>query len=347
MNFKEQWIKLKKRICKEPETMFLLKRIDLAKKEMNSNEDCFLHEKIEKFLNWYALVMTEVKNSSVSIKYDVEHITNFIDKMAIWYELRYPDSEIEKLFSEGAGLSECNWGDTFDRDTFFQLLSDEEKDYLRIPVFPSSVTLNADHNITIHLTKTGKVKDVFLKELNKEEDTVLTDLFKGIPLQDVTKALHKFGFIYCDRDEKIEDVLLQYNSQFDIREGVLNCVMYKIIKRGGEVVGAKRAFLFAKEFSLNIDIPMSYGYSCFDVNFRGLVNEYLKAGGSKDLLCYVSYFSNYSLTDKMSLKQLLGSSISNITEEEKDLYQRLVNALANQNVSDSSKPGKVKMKKRT
>ena len=34
---------------------------------------------------------------------------------------------------------------------------------------------------------------------------------------------------------------------------MLNCVMYRIIERGGNRIGPRRAFLYAKEFERNID----------------------------------------------------------------------------------------------
>lgn len=40
------------------------------------------------------------------------------------------------------------------------------------------------------------------------------------------------------------------------KEEMLNCVMYRIIERGGNRIGPRRAFLFAKEFGRNIDLSL-------------------------------------------------------------------------------------------
>ena len=75
--------------------------------------------------------------------------------------------------------------------------------------------------------------------------------------------------------------------------------MYRIIERGGNRIGPRRAFLFAKEFNRNIDIPMMYGVDTSDPGLKQFVDEYIKAGGSKDLVCYGNYFSRSSKNEKL------------------------------------------------
>ena len=64
---------------------------------MNNNDDCLLDERIKRFLNWYSLIIEELNRKSTCNYHSVEKIVNFIDKMAIWYELRYPDNSLEKI----------------------------------------------------------------------------------------------------------------------------------------------------------------------------------------------------------------------------------------------------------
>lgn len=125
--------------------------------------------------------------------------------------------------------------------------------------------------------------------------------------------------------------------------------MYRIIERGGNRIGPRRAFLFAKEFGRNIDIPMMYGVDYSDPGLRRFMNEYIKAGGSKDLICYVGYFSRASKNEKIDIvsMQELIQSIHNdcatkYTPEETKLYQRMVNALASQIDKDEIKKEEVK-----
>lgn len=111
---------------------------------------------------------------------------------------------------------------------------------------------------------------------------------------------------------------------------MLDCVMYRIIERGGNRIGSRRAFLFAKEFRRNIDIPMMYAADTSDPNLRGFINEYLKAGGHTDLSCYSNYFGRASElhpVKEITVAELL-AMYHEFTEEEKALHARLVNALA-------------------
>ena len=57
---------------------------------------------------------------------------------------------------------------------------------------------------------------------------------------------------------------------------MLDAVMYRIIERGGNRMGPRRGFLFAKEFGRNIDIPMMYGVDYSDPGLRSFIIEYIK-----------------------------------------------------------------------
>ena len=110
---------------------------------------------------------------------------------------------------------------------------------------------------------------------------------------------------------------------------MLNSAMYRIIERGGNRTGPRRAFIFAKEFGLNIDIPMMYGIDTTDPGLKSFVYDYLKAGGSKALICYDWYFvrkSKYQKVKLISLTKIISSKPYEKSELEQ--YQKLVDALA-------------------
>ena len=65
--------------------------------------------------------------------------------------------------------------------------------------------------------------------------------------------------------------------------------------------------------------------------------EYIKAGGSKDLVCYIGYFSRASQSEKMDMVSVAdmlrtphNDCVTKYTPEETALHQRMVNALASQ-----------------
>ena len=118
------------------------------------------------------------------------------------------------------------------------------------------------------------------------------------------------------------------------KDEMLNCVMYRIIERGGNRVGPRRAFLFAKEFNRNIDIPMMYAVDMSDPGLREFIVEYIKAGGHTDLECYIDYFSKVyenEEIDTITIRELLLQHKNNeYTQEENELHSRLVSILASQ-----------------
>lgn len=109
-------------------------------------------------------------------------------------------------------------------------------------------------------------------------------------------------------------------------------------------------FIFlAKEFRRNIDIPMMYAVDRSDPGLRLFMNEYIKSGGSKDLECYVGYFSRASKKEKLdtiSVQDLILTQNNNAatfyTPEEDELHQRLVNAIASQVDNELVKQEEVK-----
>ena len=83
-----------------------------------------------------------------------------------------------------------------------------------------------------------------------------------------------------------------------IRDGILDTIMYRIIENGGKYYGPRRAYLFAKEFDRNTDLPISYGDS-------GLIGEYLEHGGNGELICYPKYFDGFE-KEEITASELLG-----------------------------------------
>lgn len=116
---------------------------------------------------------------------------------------------------------------------------------------------------------------------------------------------------------------------------MLDAVMYRIIERGGNRIGPRRAFLFAREFGRDISIPIVYGVDTSDPGLRQFINAYFKAGGSKDITCFVNYFSRASKNDKVdtiSMRDLLRTTpndcIDFYTSEEKEDMEKLTSILA-------------------
>ena len=94
---------------------------------------------------------------------------------------------------------------------------------------------------------------------------------------------------------------------------------------------------------------MMYGVDFSDPGLRRFLNEYMKAGGSKDLECYIGYFSRTKQEKSLntiSIQELIltqpNDALTFYTKEEDELHQRLIHALASQVNQEELKKEEVK-----
>lgn len=329
--------------------------------------DVDLNAKVDNFIKWYSKNI----DSDYTRKYKVDDMRNFIEKMAVWYELRYPDYEIDRLmfsaseekskindvmFNENKHINEVfdenadigtldyyfyhvktfidslDWCEFYNAKTFIDSLPCNEKELLNKAKYKELVYLDSDNSgAHLYLTSDGFVKDS--KRIEEYTNCKIGNYeLKNLHIKNVLKLFEEKDISLPSGnglEKTIEDVE-KWNYQ---KEEMLNCVMYRIIERGGERVGPRRAFIFAKEFGRNIDIPMMYGVDYSDPRLGNFINEYIKAGGSKDLICYIGYFSRTNKEQKLDTKPILDLTVikndatTSYTPEEAALYQRMVNAL--------------------
>lgn len=320
-----------------------------------------LDAKVDNFIDWYFKNMVKGHYIGIGEINMPNDIRNFIEKMAVWYELRYPDYEINRLmpcsgqeaieindvmfnsnqyindlFDENADVRALDWDEFYNAKAFINSLSWDERYLFENPRYRDLVYIDSyRRSAHLHLTSKGFVE--LAEEIGSYTNfKVKDDELKGMHIKDVVNLLKEKGISLPsgnELEETIKDVE-KWNYQ---KEEMLNCVMYRIIERGGDRMGPRRAFLFAKEFGRNIDIPIMYGVDYSDPGLRNFIIEYIKAGGSKDLVCYIGYFSGASQSEKMdtvSVGEILrtrhNDGATKFTPEETALHQRLVNALASQ-----------------
>ncbi|MCI8498879.1 MAG: hypothetical protein HFG33_05775 [Bacilli bacterium] len=331
-------------------------KMELIKKEsQNRVIPEILCDRIDKFIKWY--FENVVKGHYTSQRQII--MRNFIEKIAVWYELRYPDYEINRkmpgsyqenididdvMFNKNgyidSSLDETSdvrildWEDFYNTKVFFDSLPSEERYLLQEPRYTSLVYLDSNR-AHLHLTQDGIIEESegvgeYTRFKIKDDD------LKGLHIEDALRVLHEKGVVLPENNE-LEMAIKNAKILHLQREEMLNCVMYRIIERGGRRIGPRRAFLFAKEFGRNIDVPLIYGIDYSDPGLRRFLIEYMKAGGSKDLICYVDYFSRTNNKQKVktvSMQELIqfvyNDCINRFTPEETALHQRMVDVLASQ-----------------
>lgn len=314
-----------------------------------------LDAKVDEFIDWYFNNIVKGNYTDIGEFHKPNAMRNFIEKMAVWYELRYPDYEINRLmpgsnqegieinnvmfksnkyinelFDENADIRDLDWDEFYNVEVFIKSLPWDEGYLLESARYGDLVYIDFHHSSAhLHLTAEGFVeqaKDIGTYTNFKVKDDELT----GMHLKDVVKLLKEKG-VSLPNDNDLEDAIKDVEKWNYQKEEMLNCVMYRLIERGGNRIGPRRAFLFAKEFRRNIDIPMMYGVDYSDPGLRDFINEYIKAGGSKDILCYEGYFNRACKSEPIatvSVQEMIKSL--KYTSEETTLHQKMVNALARQ-----------------
>ena len=347
MNSKDLILKLKQVIKAEKEKKTLS---NSDKNDLKTKYD--LNLKIADFIKW----------SGETLVKDETKLRHFIEKAAIWYELRYPDVFVYDYFygkvdpkglnhlkeSRGfqklknvlnsweqenleSGLDLINWDDYFDLNTFFNLTPDASM-YFQRPKFIFSYnvykTKNSKDNLRIYFTRNGKIKSVE-NYGSKSSDFYKLKSLVGEYIFDVLKVLERD--ILLERDiTNLKKCIETYYDEIAFKEGLLDCILYKIIMESDPSIKIERAYLFAKEFKRDLSIPLTY-ISWYSQRNKELINQYLKDGGSLDIPCCDYY---YALPIAESTLKDVYNGFTNFTEEEKDLHKKIVNIL-NQKISNN------------
>ncbi len=328
-----------------------------------------LNNKVDEFIDWYANNIIGGEYTDIREHFSIK-MRNFIEKIAVWYELRYPDYEVnrimhctdqeskkvsDEMFNKNNYINQLfdldsevripDWDEFYNAKAFINSLPIDEQWYFKIPEYRDIVYWNRNKNIShLHLSKNGTV-------VKSEMYSVIPGLsnndFEGKNIKDVVKMINDKGIKFPENSEFIK-AINDYDNMSYQKEEMLNCVMYRIIERGGNRIGPRRAFLFAKEFGRNIDIPMMYGVDFSDPGLMLFIDEYIKAGGSKNLKCYEEYFSKNKKNQKLdtiSIEKLIlieNKNTSIYTPGEKEQYQKLINVLSSRIDTNVVKQEKVK-----
>jgi len=311
-----------------------------------------LEKHIENFLRWYVFIIRDKIDSIQEGKLKLKKIQNFLDKMAVWYEFKYSDLKIDNMFRSSNQNKLNNNLDFFDFKSFLDYFSDEEKDYLKDPSYPSIVyPFDTTYSSHFHLSKDGIIDDAseffipynFSKNKTYKNINELENIqkeFLGISLVEALEKLKKMK-VFLPKNSEIYKAISNYEMKKIFKEQLLNSVMYLIINRGDLEYGAKRGFLFAKEFNLDIEIPLMYGlgYSYNWVSdFKNFVNEYLKMGGRDDLVGFQNYFttaSKYNRLGIVSLREFINQELPN-DDLDKDELKRMIIELLKSKLNNCS-----------
>jgi hypothetical protein len=269
---------------------------------------------------------------------EIKDVNNIIKKNASFSSIEEMSSDDEKAYLRDV-MSMVKWEDLYSTRAFISSLPYEEKWYIDRPKYPNLLYLDKDHKIHFHVTAKGRITEAECPERHPYFT------IKSLEGEYVTlvKALLEDTEFWAPKNE-VEMAIKNYENRCTLKEGILDCVMYRLIDRDPSRIGPRRAFMFAKEFKRDIDIPMMYGIDYSDPGLRDFISDYIKAGGHADLNCIVGYGSRQSVNEPLESVSLtdvlkLTSCKYRFTDEERTLHQQMVDALANKkyNMEDSQK----------
>ena len=247
------------------------------KKEIYSIEELKKLQK-EKIYKKYDLNLKKenfLSFSNETLKISKIFLSNFIEKIAIWYEFKYSNDDLKELFEYKNNIDNSNF------NFFLEKLSSEEKELL------------------------GEVKyDLYnyiggnIGQLNLDSNGIIVNMeifysdyrdYIGHHIKEFYNAL-KF---YRKKDSlNVKQIIDKYENKIKFKEMLFDNIMYRIIERGGATYGVERAYLFALEFQRDINIPMIYYHNEESLRHsKNFIDNFLKNNGDKNTICCYGYFT--------------------------------------------------------
>ena len=356
LNLKEKLVFFKKEAGKSAEKILSDSLTEEEKQRADevSNKSCALEElprkKIDDFLSWYATVLPSW-NEKIKVEEEVKSMMNFIEKVAVWYELRYPNFTIfgnteglvndwanlamfeenpyiNDLLGEDSVVNDLDWSEFYNTKSFINNLCFKERKYFARPNYGKYILINGYH---LELSKTGRVLSfdgLDHYKLKKNE-------VNGKDVKEVV-ALLKEKEIISPTGNEIDKEIQIYEGKKERKSKMLDAIMYRIIERGDTYsIGARRGLLFAKEFKLDLLIPITYEIALGNDRY---IDVFLRAANRNSeleesirwlLALFKPEYNEKDVDEMLKTKEE--------KRQEKQLQQRLVNILATKADNDKDK----------
>lgn len=238
-----------------------------------------------------------------------QDIRDFIEKMTVWFELRYPDSEIKKMFGftnteiditteifhNNPNLADIlknsmteidlKWSDFYNYDAFYSSLSEDEKRFLKAPCYPDLVFLYRGKVDHVHLSSEGYVEMYESTTISSGYINMVTDEYKDCHIEKFVEMLEEKGKPIDCNSEAYKAINL-YSNQNRLRNNIIECVMYRIMMRGDKKESSlRRAYLFAKEFCpIEIDFLADYAVVYQDIELLKFMRDDLGDAKIEDII---------------------------------------------------------------
>lgn len=275
------------------------------------NNTPYLDEKVDNFINNYSNSIKGNFNKKVEY-FAPRKMRDLIEKMAVWYELKYPNYVIDNNIK--------NTDKTYSTNNFINNLPVEEKCYFDNPMLYNECVGDSNTNVFLD-RRTGIIKKA--KGIYRYTEGMIKDKYiVGFKLERFYKLLNDFE-INNGFSKNVKDEVEEVSKYKDFQNDLLDSIMYRIIERGGPIEGSRRGFLFAREFKRDTSIPMRY-INPYDPKLGKFIKKYIKYNGNFDIDCYPNYFNRTSDNDTIntiSLREIVNIRNLDIGEKGKKLVK--------------------------
>ena len=205
----------------------------------------------KKNVDIYKKVKKNIEHFIETHSYDVDKpkeeakqdIRNFIEKMAIWFELRYPDSEIKKIFGhtnteiditteifcKNPNLADIlknsiteidlKWNDFYNYDAFYASLTEDEKRFIKEPCYPDLVFLYRGKVDHVHLSPEGYV-EMYESTFYSSFISSVTNEYKDCHIERFIEILEEKGKP-IDCNSEAYKAINSYDNQNRLRNNII------------------------------------------------------------------------------------------------------------------------------
>ena len=311
--------------------------------------------RINNFLTDYKKNLLIEEQNPAYVDSKTSEMKNFMEKMAVIYEIIYPDISflqaedkfindsyvnqvmfkdnkyLNDTLEEETTLEELEWNKFIGIKPMIKILSEEEKELLRKPRYNKFINLKSsgiwDPWDSLMLTKRGVIEKA---SINKRKSALKDENLDECRASEVVERLKNKDIpekAYIELANEVARVD-KLNKQ---RDAMLECIMFRIMERGDDFLGARRALLFANDFGLILEKPLIYEINgtTEDFNVAAFLRKYSDLGGNLDYAKNLMFGEDSTYTWCYDSKKELEEDLK--SEEEKDkeqeLRQRLVTSL--------------------
>jgi len=237
-----------------------------------------------------------------------QDIRDFIEKMAVWFELRYPDLEIKKIFGPNNmevdvtkeifynnphladilknSMTEIDlkWHDFYNYDAFYASLSEEEKRFIKEPCYPDILYLYNKGGEHVHISSDGMIDMREYMTFYNSQD-ITSNKVKEISVGGFIELFEKKG-TPLPGDSEVIRAENAYSNQNRLRNNIIECVMHRIMMRGDKKESSlRRAYLFAKEFCpMEMDFLAEYAVVYDDLELLRFMRDDLESVIIEDIM---------------------------------------------------------------